>query len=120
MLDVLIDMTALNTPSRERGIGRYVQNLCHALAQRAGWDVEVRAAVPALHIAGLTRHRGSADRRTGAIDETLKFTGDSRIRVSSWQYQRHKLERPAVLGRPRAPHRAEALAFAGSARHAAR
>jgi glycosyltransferase involved in cell wall biosynthesis len=93
MLDVLIDMTALNTPSRERGIGRYVSNLCQAMARRAHWaDVERGAA---LEIGGLVRHRGSV---RGAIDETLQFKGDPRIRVSNAQYQRHKLERRLFLG----------------------
>jgi glycosyltransferase involved in cell wall biosynthesis len=93
MLDVLVDMTALNTPSRERGIGRYVSNLCQALAQRAEWaDSEPGAA---LEIAGLIRHCGGA---RGALDESLQFQGDPRIRVSSWQYQRHKLERRLFLG----------------------
>lgn len=93
MLDVLIDMTALNTPSRERGIGRYVRNLCLAMARRAHWaDVERGAA---LEIGGLVRHRGPV---RGAIDETLQFKGDPRIRVSNAQYQRHKLERRLFLG----------------------
>ena len=91
MLDVLVDMTALNTPSRERGIGRYVSNLCRALAERAAFG----DSGSSLEIAGLTRHRGSA---RGAVDETLQFQGDPRIRVSSWQYQRHKLERRLFLG----------------------
>jgi glycosyltransferase involved in cell wall biosynthesis len=93
MLDVLIDMTALNTPSRERGIGRYVRKLCLAMARRAHWaDVERGAA---LEIGGLVRHRGPV---RGAIDETLQFKGDPRIRVSNAQYQRHKLERRLFLG----------------------
>jgi glycosyltransferase involved in cell wall biosynthesis len=93
MLDVLVDMTALNTPSRERGIGRYVSNLCQALAQRTQWaDSEPGAA---LEIGGLIRHRGPA---AGAVDETLQFQGDPRIQVSGLQYQRHKLERRLFLG----------------------
>jgi glycosyltransferase involved in cell wall biosynthesis len=87
VLDVLVDMTALNTPSRERGIGRYVKGLCRALAESASPE--------ALAIAGLVRHRGSA---RGAIDETLQFSGDPRIAVSTMQYQRHKLERRLFLG----------------------
>jgi glycosyltransferase involved in cell wall biosynthesis len=94
MLDVLVDMTALNTPSRERGIGRYVSNLCHALAQRGQWATSADS-LPSLEIAGLVRHRGPA---RGALDETLQFQGDPSIRVSSWQYQRHKLERRLFLG----------------------
>lgn len=93
MLDVLVDMTALNTPSRERGIGRYVSNLCQALAERADWA----GAGPEtqLVIGGLTRHRGPA---RGAVDESLQFKGDPRIRVGNLQYQRHKLERRLFLG----------------------
>lgn len=91
MLDVLVDMTALNTPSRERGIGRYVSNLCQALAERADFG----DSGSALAIAGLTRHRGRA---RGAVDESLLFAGDPQIVVSSWQYQRHKLERRLFLG----------------------
>ncbi|HEX3775573.1 MAG TPA: glycosyltransferase family 1 protein [Polyangiaceae bacterium] len=86
MLDVLVDMTALNTPSRERGIGRYVKGLCRALAARAKDE---------LSIVGLTRHHGSLD---GALDLTLQFSGDPSIAVSDWQYQRHKLERRLFLG----------------------
>ncbi|HKO53539.1 MAG TPA: glycosyltransferase family 1 protein [Polyangiaceae bacterium] len=94
MLDVLVDMTALNTPSRERGIGRYVKHLCRALATRDTWP---DAAVGGHHfqIAGLTRHRGAVP---GALDESLQFSGDPQIRVSNWQYQRHKLERRLFLG----------------------
>ena len=91
MLDVLVDMTALSTPSRERGIGRYVSNLCQALAERADFG----DSGSALEIAGLTRHRGRA---SGSVDESLQFQGDPRIAVSSWQYQRHKLERRLFLG----------------------
>jgi len=94
VLDVLVDMTALNTPSRERGIGRYVKYLCRALAQRHTWPAASESARQ-LRIAGLVRHRGSAQ---GALDETLQFAGDPRIQVSTWQYQRHKLERRLFLG----------------------
>ncbi len=86
-MDVLIDMTALNTPSRERGIGRYVKGLCRALAARENHD--------GLELAGLTKHRG---RVAGAVDPSLQFSGDASIRVSDWQYQRHKLERRLFLG----------------------
>ncbi|HYP74755.1 MAG TPA: glycosyltransferase family 1 protein [Polyangiaceae bacterium] len=94
MLDVLVDMTALNTPSRERGIGRYVKHLCRALAERDTWP-ETDLPGPRLRIAGLVRHRGSA---SDAVDESLQFAGDPRISVSTWQYQRHKLERRLFLG----------------------
>jgi len=92
VLDVLVDMTALDTPSRERGIGRYVKHLCRALALRDTWP---ETAGCHFRIAGLTRHRGSA---LGALDETLQFAGDPRIKVGFWQYQRHKLERRLFLG----------------------
>jgi len=93
VLDVLVDMTALNTPSRERGIGRYVKHLCRALAMRETWSAD--AVGRTLHIAGLVRHRGSA---LGVVDESLQFAGDPRIQVSTLQYQRHKLERRLFLG----------------------
>jgi len=87
-------MTALSTPSRERGIGRYVKHLCRALAATA--DLPNAAGLGRdLRIAGLTRHCGSV---RGAIDETLQFTGDPELRVGNWQYQRHKLERRLFLG----------------------
>ena len=94
VLDVLVDMTALNTPSRERGIGRYVTHLCRALAARDTWS-EFAASGHQLRIAGPTRHRGPV---LGAVDESLQFAGDPRIRVGTWQYQRHKLERRMFLG----------------------
>lgn len=94
MLDVLVDMTALNTPSRERGIGRYVKHLCRALALRDTWS-EAANSGRRLRIAGLTRHHGPV---LGALDESLQFAGDPRIAVSTWQYQRHKLERRLFLG----------------------
>ena len=92
MLDVVVDMTALNTPSRERGIGRYEKSLCRALANRQSMPEQAGAA---LSIAGLVRHRGAL---RGALDESLQFEGDPRIRVSARQYQRHKLERRLFLG----------------------
>ena len=95
MLDVLIDMTALNTPSRERGIGRYVKNLCRALARRGEFDEPELRAARELTLGGLIRHRGKL---AGALDETLQFAGDPSIRVNDWQYQRHKLERRLFLG----------------------
>ena len=94
MFDVLVDMTALNTPSRERGIGRYVKHLCRALATRDSW-CDTAAHGAHLRIAGLIRQRGPAQ---AAIDESLQFAGDPRIEVSTWQYQRHKLERRLFLG----------------------
>jgi glycosyltransferase involved in cell wall biosynthesis len=94
MLDVLVDMTALDTPSRERGIGRYVKSLCRALAEREEWS-ESELGGSALAIAGLTRHRGAL---AGAVDDSLQFAGNARIRINIWQYQRHKLERRLFLG----------------------
>ena len=96
MLDVLIDMTALNTPSRERGIGRYVRNLCLALAARRSAHSEPAAGrARELTLAGLVRHRGPL---AGALDESLQFAGDPNIHVSTMQYQRHKMERRLFLG----------------------
>jgi len=94
-LDVLIDMTALNTPSRERGIGRYVTGLCRALAAREHWADYESDPTRSWQLAGLTRHRGSPHE---AVDDSLQFAGDPRIVVSSLQYQRHKLERRLFLG----------------------
>ena len=93
MFDVLVDMTALNTPSRERGIGRYVKHLCRALAARDSWP-EGLGEERRLSIAGLTRVSGPVPR---AIDESLQFAGDPQIRVSNGQYQRHKLARRLFL-----------------------
>jgi glycosyltransferase involved in cell wall biosynthesis len=87
VLDVLVDMTALNTPSRERGIGRYVQGLCRALAESPD--------AGGLSLAGLVRHRGPV---RGAVDPSLQFAGDPSIVVGTMQYQRHKLERRLFLG----------------------
>ena len=95
MLDVLVDMTALNTPSRERGIGRYVKGLCQALAARDGWAGEEASVSRNWRIAGLTRQRGRA---RDAVDESLQFAGDPKVRITSLQYQRHKLERRLFLG----------------------
>ena len=88
-------MTALNTPSRERGIGRYVTGLCSALAARDAWSGDDSERTRNLQLAGLTRHRGAP---RGAVDDSLQFAGDPRIDVSSLQYQRHKLERRLFLG----------------------
>ncbi len=99
MLDVLVDMTALNTPSHDRGIGRYVKGLCGALAQRASWPGELARQLGGealgLSIAGLVRHRGAAH---GAIDPTLQFAGDPSVPKTNLRYQRHKLERRLFLG----------------------
>ncbi len=86
-LDVIVDMTALDTPSRHRGIGRYVTGLCGAfrnMGERRG-----------LHIAGLTRHRGSA---VAAVDPTFTFAGDPGKEITSMGYQRHKMGRRLSLG----------------------
>jgi glycosyltransferase involved in cell wall biosynthesis len=96
MIDVLLDMTALNTGSRERGIGRYVRSLCLALSDRARWLHEY-PGLPgaALELSGLTRHLGQSE---GALDPTLQFAGDYSIKTSSLRYQRHKLERRLFMG----------------------
>jgi glycosyltransferase involved in cell wall biosynthesis len=96
MIDVLIDMTALNTGSRERGIGRYVRSLCLSLAERARWLHEYPSLPGAgLELSGLVRHLGSS---VGALDPSLRFAGDYRIKTSSLRYQRHKLERRLFMG----------------------
>jgi glycosyltransferase involved in cell wall biosynthesis len=96
MIDVLIDMTALNTGSRERGIGRYVRSLCLALAARESWLPKYPGLPGAqLSVSGLIRHLGKTE---GAQDPTLLFAGDYTIKTSSLRYQRHKLERRAFMG----------------------
>jgi glycosyltransferase involved in cell wall biosynthesis len=96
MIDVLVDMTALNTGSRERGIGRYVRSLCLALAARESWLPQYPGLLGAqLSVSGLVRHRGKAE---GAQDPTLLFAGDYSIKTSSSRYQRHKLERRIFMG----------------------
>lgn len=95
MMDVLIDMTALNTPSRERGIGRYVSSLCRELSRREHWLPRYPGAPQNLELVGLIRHRGELE---DALDRSLRFGGDARIRVSNAQYQRHKLERRLFMG----------------------
>jgi glycosyltransferase involved in cell wall biosynthesis len=96
MIDVLVDMTALNTGSRERGIGRYVRSLCLALARRAQWLPRHPDALGRdLALCGLTRHFGDA---AGALDPSLTFAGDYAIKTSSLRYQRHKLERRVLMG----------------------
>ncbi len=62
MIDVLVDMTALNTGSRERGIGRYVRSLCLALAARESWLPKYPGLLGAqLSVSGLVRHLGKAE-----------------------------------------------------------
>lgn len=80
-------MTTLDTPSRHRGIGRYVASLCRAVAERAPTD--------RLSIAAVVRHRGKSD---GAVDPALSYRGDPRITPSNWQHNRYKLERRLFLG----------------------
>jgi glycosyltransferase involved in cell wall biosynthesis len=96
MLDVLVDMTALNTRNRERGIGRYVRSLCLALSARADWLHEY-PGLPGrdLSVAGLIRHLGKSQ---GAQDDTLQFAGDFSIKTSNLRDQRHKLERRLFMG----------------------
>ncbi len=96
MIDVLIDMTALNTGSRERGIGRYVRSLCLALADRDSWLHKYPSLPGAeLSLCGLTRHFGQLE---GALDASLRFGGDYSIKTNSLRYQRHKLERRLFMG----------------------
>lgn len=96
MIDVLVDMTALNTGSRERGIGRYVRSLCLSLAERASWLHEYPNLPGAeLELSGLVRHRGSSE---GVLDPSLQFAGDYSLKTSSLRYQRHKLERRLFMG----------------------
>jgi len=96
MIDVLVDMTALNTGSRERGIGRYVRSLCLALSARADWlDKYPDLLGRDLSVAGLVRHLG---KREGAQDDSLQFAGDYSIQTSSLRYQRHKFERRLFMG----------------------
>jgi hypothetical protein len=80
MSDVLIDMTALNTESRERGIGRYVRSLCAALAERESW-LPKYPDLPGskLGISGRVRHRGKSE---GAQDPSLSFRGDYGINTA--------------------------------------
>jgi glycosyltransferase involved in cell wall biosynthesis len=94
VIDVLIDMTALSTCNRERGIGRYVRSLCTELASRENW---LDPAMPGakLDLAGLVRHYG---RLAGAVDPTLRFGGDPTRPVSGLRDQRHKLERRLMMG----------------------
>lgn len=96
MIDVLVDMTALNTGSRERGIGRYVRSLCLALAARGSWLPQYPGLLGGqLKISGLVRHLGKTE---GAEDTSLLFAGDYSIKTSSLRYQRHKLERRLFMG----------------------
>lgn len=95
-IDVLIDMTALDTGNRERGIGRYVRSLCGELHRRGEWigkypDLPGRD----LRLAGLMRRRGRID---GAIDPDLAYTGDPNLVVSGSHDERHKLEKRLFFG----------------------
>jgi glycosyltransferase involved in cell wall biosynthesis len=96
MSDVLVDMTALNTESRERGIGRYVRSLCASLSVREQW-LDKYPGLPGagLTISGLVRHRGELE---GAVDPSLSFAGDYGIQTQGLHYQRHKLERRLFMG----------------------
>ncbi|HXK16741.1 MAG TPA: glycosyltransferase, partial [Polyangiaceae bacterium] len=96
MIDVLVDMTALNTGNRERGIGRYVRCLCTELGRRQSWLAKY-PGLPgaALSVAGLVRHRGQLE---GAVDPTLRFAGDPTLETSGLGDQRHKLERRLFMG----------------------
>ena len=87
MANVLVDMTSLDTPSRNRGIGRYVAGLCSALA-----ELEPPAG---LTLSGLVRHKGSL---RGALDPTLSYAGDATVEPTDAQYNRYKMERRVFLG----------------------
>ncbi len=118
MIDVLVDMTALNTGSRERGIGRYVRSLCLALAARESWLPKYPGLLGGgLSIAGLVRHWGKSE-------------GRPRSHAAVRRRLQHQDLQPAlpapqagtalVLGRPVAAHEQQARAFTRSPRHAAR
>lgn len=87
--DVLIDLTALDTPSRFRGIGRYTAGLAGGLAELAA---EGRLG---LRVAGLTRN--GFDRRP-PVDPTLGYRGDPGLRPSEGQYRRWKMARRLAMG----------------------
>ncbi len=87
--DVLIDLTALDTPSRFRGIGRYTAGLAGGLAELAA---EGRLG---LRVAGLTRN--GFDRRP-PVDPTLGYRGDPGLRPSEGQYLRWKMVRRLAMG----------------------
>jgi glycosyltransferase involved in cell wall biosynthesis len=96
MIDVLVDMTALNTETSLRGIGRYVRSLCDALAERDTWLPKYPGLPGAgLTISGLVRHHGKAE---NASDPSLRFGGNYVNEPSGLRYQRHKLERRLFLG----------------------
>lgn len=82
MRDVLVDMTALNTPSRERGIGRYVKSLCRALAERAHWATVPGVPHEPLSIAGLTRHCGRLAGESNESPQTRATSGSSSARFN--------------------------------------
>jgi glycosyltransferase involved in cell wall biosynthesis len=106
MIDVLIDMTPLNSGSRDRGIGRYVRSLCGALARREEWLSRYPVlARRSLSLAGLTQHKGSS---ASALDFSLSFPGTSTA-VTREAYQRYKLERRLYLGRTARASRARIL-----------
>jgi len=87
--DVLIDLTPLDTPSRFRGIGRYVAGLASGLAElteKAGAGLRVEGMV-----------------RTGLgfrplTDPTLRYPGNPELRPSEWQYWRYKIARRLWMG----------------------
>lgn len=91
-MDVLVDLSSLHTPSRERGIGRYVRGLASGLvALRGSGD----GAVTGLRLGGLVRHAGAVG---GAVDESLTFDGDPAVLARKKPYGRHKLERRLFMG----------------------
>lgn len=88
--DVLIDLTAMDTPSRFRGIGRYTLSLAGAMAEMAA------EGCLDLCIEGLVRYGpGPAGPLT---DPTLGYSGNPDLRPSDWQYYRYKMMRRLSMG----------------------
>jgi glycosyltransferase involved in cell wall biosynthesis len=87
--DVLVDLTALDTPSRFRGIGRYTAGLAAGLAELAA---EGRTGI---RLAGLIRNGFG---RRPATDPTLRYRGDPSLRPSELQYLRWKMTRRLAMG----------------------
>ena len=115
MLDVLVDMTALNTPSRERGIGRYVKHLCRALAARDTWPEAATAAARfASRGCAASWPRAGRARRIAAICRRSADPGE-RLAVPAAQARA-----ALVFGRPGAARWPEAFAFARPTGHADR
>jgi len=88
-LDVLLDLTPLDTPSRYRGIGRYVRGLARALAALPA------TPQPGLTVAGLIRSRPG---RGPLVAPTLRYAGDP-ARPPGWlDYATYLAGRRVALG----------------------